>query len=423
MRMKLSAQIFAFSAVIILFGCASPRLTVKQVGHSKKIISTPTIKYNDFYEAIFHFDFDYLKNYKATNDQSLYANAIQTLITGNVDESVITLKRLLDTKFDTVIYQNSKALLENILLMEYRWEEFLKYHPDPINSTDIFFSHAKAFNTQNKEYIQFPTTPVTMPIKFEQGGQPLVEVVVNGHVKWFIFDTGAQFSVVSDQIVEECGVTELDGTFKGASKNILSKPGIISDIEFGGISIRNHPVMIIKSKDLDIKFLGMFSLIKIDGIIGWPLIKKMEAHINYKNSTALFLKPKQKDALNRNLFYYYRPFVTMKTIDGIPIHLHLDTGNDQTFLTQKVLRRIDLGNIKNSLSVTSKFNTSSISKNKKISNFAILFNDYEFLFNEINIVDGPAFYDGIIGADLLSNGKITIDDLNGYFNFELVNNE
>lgn len=157
--------------------------------------------------------------------------------------------------------------------MESRWEEFLKYHPEPTNSTDIFFSHEKAFNTQNKEYIQFPTTPVTMHLKFERGRQPLIEVVVNGHIEWFIFDTGAQFSVVSDQIAEECGVTELDGTYKGISKNILSKPGIISDLEFGGISIRNHPVMIIKRKDLNIKFLGMFPLIKIEGIIGWPLIK------------------------------------------------------------------------------------------------------------------------------------------------------
>lgn len=149
----------------------------------------------------------------------------------------------------------------------------------------------------------------------------------------------------------------------------------------------------------------------------------MEAHINYINGTALLLKPKRKDALNRDLFYYYRPFVTMKTIDGIPIHLHLDTGNDQTFLTRKALRRINLDITKNSLSVTNKFNTSSISKNKKTSNFAMLFNEYEFLFDEIKIVDGPAFYDGIIGADLLNNGKITIDYLNGYFDFELVNNE
>lgn len=126
MRVKpFFSQIFTFFTVIILCGCTSPRLTVKQAGDSKKIISASTIKYDDFYEAIFHFDFDYLKNHKATKDQSLYANAIRSLIKGNIDESVITLKRLLEKKSDTAIYENSKALLENILLMESRWEEFL----------------------------------------------------------------------------------------------------------------------------------------------------------------------------------------------------------------------------------------------------------------------------------------------------------
>lgn len=96
MRMKLFAQIFAFSTVIVLCGCASTQLTVKQVDYSKKIVAAPSLKYDDCDEAIFHFDFDCLKNYKATSDQSLYADAIQTLISGNVDESVITLKRLLE---------------------------------------------------------------------------------------------------------------------------------------------------------------------------------------------------------------------------------------------------------------------------------------------------------------------------------------
>ena len=118
MRKKLIAQIFALFTVILLCICASTRLTIKQVEYSTKTVSPPTLKYDDFYEAIFHFDFDYLKNYKATNDQSLYANAIQSLIMGNVDKSVISLKKLLVTKSDSVIYQNSKSLLENILLIE-----------------------------------------------------------------------------------------------------------------------------------------------------------------------------------------------------------------------------------------------------------------------------------------------------------------
>ena len=71
----------------------------------------------------------------------------------------------------------------------------------------------------------------------------------------------------------------------------------------------------------DINLFNFFPLIKIDGIIGWPIIKNLKVIIDYKNATITITKPIKNDNLTRNFFYYYRPFVTMKTLRGEPIPL------------------------------------------------------------------------------------------------------
>ena len=135
-------------------------------------------------------------------------------------------------------------------------------------------------------------------IKKDLAGLINIPVKCNGHTEDFIFDTGANFSVVSESYAKKLKMIMIGGEFEVGSvtgKKITSRLAYAELLEIGNIKISN--VLFLVMPDESLSFAG--GLYVINGIIGLPVIQEMkELHIR-KNE--IFIPAKRNPAISSNL--------------------------------------------------------------------------------------------------------------------------
>ena len=118
-----------------------------------------------------------------------------------------------------------------------------------------------------------------IPFSRDLAGLINIPVMCNGHTEDFIFDTGANFSVVSSSYAKKLKMIMIGGGVEVGSvtgKKISSKLAYAELIEIGNMKLRN--VLFLVMPDESLSFAG--GLYVINGIIGLPVIKAMnELHI------------------------------------------------------------------------------------------------------------------------------------------------
>lgn len=147
-----------------------------------------------------------------------------------------------------------------------------------------------------------------------------IPVSINGKSEHFVFDTGANLSVLSESEAKKMGVKILDVNFDVTSSSrsaVQSKMGVADKIEIGNVIFRNVVFIILPDKSLS--FLG--GLYKIKGIIGLPVIAQL-GEIQITKNKHLFspASPSESDLrnlglngntpfVNVNFFGSYHPYI------------------------------------------------------------------------------------------------------------------
>lgn len=372
--------------------------------------------YPDFITASRNLDIEYLNKSASNEAQRKYANALQLLMERQTDSAEARLFELVNDSTDSLIRIESKMLLETVFLADSKWADLLRIHPKSENSTDVYFSHSKAWSTVPPTDYIFPENGISVHLKFTRNGQPLVYVVINGKGYWFIIDTGAQFSTISKNIADACGVNPIktDGV---DLKSMFSIPGVITKITIGEAEIRNVPVMIVQSKNLDIRFLGLFTLMKIDGIIGWPQLKNLRLEFDRAQGSLRISKSSQSTEKDGNFFFYFRPLIKTIASNGTPLFFWFDIGSGSTSIFPRGAKKTSIVVTKKGISGGS---TPAFMGGTRIQRTTVLKNAGFCIFNQfirfgeilVEKADNP-FFDGWMGMNICMNGKLIIDCLKG----------
>lgn len=173
-------------------------------------------------------------------------------------------------------------------------------------------------------------------ISRDMAGLQNIPVSINGNNEKFIFDTGANFSVVSEAYAKKLGLIFLDGEFKvGAvtGGKVNSKLAYAPELIIAKMKFRN--VLFLVLPDESLSFAG--GLYVINGIIGFPVIKQMaELHFSDGN---LFI-PKNKGVRNfRNLaFEGFLPVINV-IYRNDSLAFTFDTGAKTTLLYKPFLEK------------------------------------------------------------------------------------
>lgn len=174
-------------------------------------------------------------------------------------------------------------------------------------------------------------------VNFERdmAGLPRVPLTINGQAREYVFDTGANFSVVTESQASELGLRML-----GASAGIGSVTqdttaahlAVADTLTLGNLTFENVAFLVVP--DSSLSFAG--GVYRIPGILGFPVISQME-RISVSGDTLAWAES-QGPVIERDLFVDgLTPRVYGHVGDGPAVQFALDSGANRTGLRPVVL--------------------------------------------------------------------------------------
>jgi hypothetical protein len=406
----------AFVALVACLSVARPGTGAAVNGQK---LSTPTEETSAFWRAVKALAFDDLAVRGASGEEREYALALQRLIEGD-DVGEHALSRLCEAG-DLRVRRESRRAYAGLLAAQSRWAELERRDRDTESGlpNEVIAELSKLPPAS----LIFPDGPVTLPAKRARLiGTPVIPVAVNGHGSWFWLDTGASLTVVASDVAEATGVTPLGTATMRAgtatTRMVEGRPAVIHDLSLGAIRLRDHPALILRSEDLRAKLIGLVTLVKIDGILGWNALSQLDLEVDLAQPRVVLRRPAHDGTASRNLFWLGEPLVRGTGPDGVGLVFSLDTGGRRSFampgLLQKTGARVEgVG--------TQRVGGAGGNQRlrvRKIAPLAARVSGCSVRLREVREEWRPERFvslDGFVGIDLAHRGWIRMDATNGRF--------
>jgi hypothetical protein len=195
--------------------------------------------------------------------------------------------------------------------------------------------------------------------------------------------------------------------------------GVIDSLRSGGLTLRNVPVIVLRDRDLSFKLL-FITLLKIDAIIGWPVISRFRATLDYPNRELILeYPPVANDTGLHNLFFTGQPCVQVAVDSSGPLNFILDTGASLCMISRDGLNKLlavpALGRSLGCIGGAGGGDAGGI-KSIKAARLTIAGQELYPVSITVHDVPGEGLAikpDGLLGEDVLHNFKVVIDAKNG----------
>jgi predicted aspartyl protease len=426
--MTTRARGFYLSAVILL--CISACMAKSTVVAGEALLSGAGQKEEGqeaYWRALENLDFGLMQNTALPPVFRKFAEALAAVTRGDMDEAENGFKDLLVSSQDARLRSQALDILHSLWFFQSQWKNILEAGTDqPEDKGDGNRNLIMAFGRSGQETYRFPDASCVLPCQWSSTGSPIVEVMVNGTKKKFWIDTGAGLSVIASDVAEACRVMPIGyGTGEAGtatSKRISVQPAVIQELKIGGIVIANHPVIIIDKKDLELKVLGIFRVMKIEGLIGWNAIQHLDLEIDYQKNTTTIRQPRKTNDAERNFFWLGYPVVSLTDQSGVKLHFGLDTGARRTSISENFLAKVQVDNIKTKKKTIGSAGGFERIVSTVIPGLTLKIGKSAVKLQEVGTTPqkGAVFIklDGTLGCDAWRRGRIRIDWTNGLFGLE-----
>lgn len=206
---------------------------------------------------------------------------------------------------------------------------------------------ARAFARAGSAVLDIPAGVHTLPLIRSAFGTPIVTVTVNGKSRHFWLDTGASLTLIAADVAEASGVKHMGSDTLALSAiggTLPAVPTVIERMTLGPVTARGLHAAIIAPDllRLDARLEnGVRTLVKIDGVIGTDIIRRLDVTIDTEAGTVTLRRPTRKARAARNLYWVGFPAVRVRTTGGRAVLLGLDTGAESTFVTRSLLGKLN----------------------------------------------------------------------------------
>jgi hypothetical protein len=387
-----------------------------------------------FWGAMTSLDPDYSISHPASADETHFATALRTMMSGDADEAELILDSLARHAGDSIVRSASHILLTAALQYQNKWRELAEISASRADTDTTQADRAGverwagAFKNVARREINFPANPVVLPLLLSAAGTPMVEVMINGKPKQFWLDTGSSMSIVSSDVAVEAGVEALvPDTLEVATTTgrVAARPAAIARLDIGGISIRSATAMIVSSGLMEIRGGDVIqtTAAKIDGIVGFDIISQLNLQIDYPNGVVRIRRPVPlSNTGQRNFFWVGTPVVRVVSQNGTLLHFGLDTGAQETFAMDRLIAKANARTFLGERKRVGGFAGMKEFRGQFIPSMRVALRGRNILFQKL-LVFTPAVssfvtLDGILGSDAGKTGVILIDAANGVFSIE-----
>jgi hypothetical protein len=368
-----------------------------------------------------------------SHDEEALAAALKQVMAGEAPRAIVSLDSLARRTYtDSTVRRVAVVVLAGLLHTEHRWSELSALPVVPgikRDSADLagVEAWAAAFEGVRAPRARFRSDSAIFPIVLSPIGVPMLPVEINGKRFLFWLDTGASMTMISPDVARAVGIAprttdSLEAVTAVGRVRVL--PALVGSLHVGPLDWNDAPAMIVGGGDFsvaDTAAAGRTARAKIDGIIGWDVLRQLDVRVDHPRGTLTMRRPAREHlaASRRNLFWIGYPLVRAQSANGATLNLGLDTGLQATFVTRSLVSRSGgtvLGVERRRLASIA---GDSIVRGEVLQEVRLRVGDSEILLRGVTVQAavsaGFVALDGVIGSDVGFTGVVRIDATNGVF--------
>ncbi|MDD5362379.1 MAG: pepsin/retropepsin-like aspartic protease family protein [Ignavibacteria bacterium] len=267
---------------------------------------------------------DEIKNFmpKSNSWQKTYLEALSDCVFGKFGESKSKSSYLI-SKYSAVI---PDSLFADLYLKKYYAHAFVYEYKDALETARILNSRYSNYLSQDEkdflpeDIIMFTALKETPVQKITKNGETNIKMKkdiaglwnmplsINGSDFEFVFDSGAEYSVLVESLANKLGLKISDTYFKvgtSTDKKILSRVAVANNLKIGNAVLDNVVFYVMKDEDFT------FGPYKIEGVVGAPIMRAFgEFRITNENDFIVPAVP-GKSSIKNFAYHNYTPVIQM----------------------------------------------------------------------------------------------------------------
>jgi len=265
-----------------------------------------------------------------------------------------------------------------------------------------------------------------LPMSVSAVGTPLVPVRIGEKLYNFWLDTGSSLTMLASDVARDLNVLPLvSDTLEivTSTGRVKAQPSLIPQLQIGQVVVQNAPTMIVDETLMRMsepRPIERSQPVKIDGIIGFDIIRQLDLEVDYGESILRLRNPaSSRPESDRNMFWVGLPVIRLESGDGIALHFALDTGAQQTFVTETLLDKLQLEAARIESRRVGGLGGEISLRAPVLPDLRVWVRGYPILFRGA-VVRAPVYQvlaslDGVLGGDVWNSGIVRIDMTNGIF--------
>jgi predicted aspartyl protease len=367
-----------------------------------------------------------------TPSEKEFAEALGNLMSGDLEQAELRFGKLRGVATDSVIRAGSRVIYTATLQYQEKWGVLAALKNEPSSSKADSADKAsielwaQAFKNVPAKTFTYRSSFSRLSMSVSAVGTPLVPVRIRDKVYNFWLDTGSSLTMLASDVANDLNITPLEPDtleIVTSTGRVKASPALISQLEIGQLVVRNAPAMIVEESMMRMsepRQIEASTHVKIDGIIGFDIIRQMDLEVDYGESSMRLRNPAMsKPDPERNMFWVGLPVIRLMSTDGVPLHFGLDTGAQLTFVTETLLDKLQLEAARIESRRVGGLGGEVSLRAPVLPDLKVLVRGFPILFKGA-VVRAPVYQvlaslDGVLGGDVWNSGVVRIDMTNGVF--------
>ena len=387
-----------------------------------------------YWESIAALEADQAVAFAGSPEQRAFATALRSMMAGRIGEAEESFFRLKNTGRDSVIRLASRIIHTAALQYQDKWAELAAaVRSDESVRTDLadragIEAWALAFRGVPPKLFTFGAQSVELPVTVSSVGTPLIPVRVGRRVYHFWLDTGSSMTMLASDVAEDLSLVPMTRDsleIVTSTGRVSAVPALLPEIGLGLLSVRNVPTMIVHESLMQMKELkpgARTPPIKIDGIIGFDIIRQLDIEVDYGERSVRIREPGRRGregTAERNMFWVGMPVVRVQSRGGLPLHFGLDTGAQLTFVTETLLDKLQIQSPRIESRRIGGLGGEISLRTAVLPDLRVSVRGHPIIFRGA-VVRAPVYQvlaslDGVLGSDVWNSGIVRMDMTNGIF--------
>lgn len=367
-----------------------------------------------------------------TPSETEFAEALGDLMSGDIQRAEGRFEKLRNSATDSIIRAGSRVVYTATLQYQEKWRTLSALKTD--SAQTLLEQHdrasielwADAFKAAPPKVSTFRSSTGRLQMSISAVGTPLVPVKIQDKTYNFWLDTGSSLTMIASDVAADLGVKALTTDtleIVTSTGRVTAQPALISQLTLGPLVVKNVPTMIVGESMMQMRESrpsSFGSQVKIDGIIGFDIIRELDMELDYGDGILRLRNPAiSKPDANRNLFWVGLPVIRIMSSEGIPLHFGLDTGAQLTFVTEYLLDKLQIRPARIENRRVGGLGGEVSLRAPVLPDLRVLVRGYPILFRGA-FVRAPVYQvlaslDGVLGGDVWNSGIVRIDVTNGVF--------